>query len=242
MNPVGIIPTLGVLLLVASSASAEPVHPSPDCSSAGSPDEQSICSHDKLTQLDKAIATAMKDDSKNQNRRTPEDNFDYLRERHSCGANAVCILDTEVREVSGLDHEGERISVPNWVGSYRLSLLRQGAARFVNFLPVDIGTCTKTKIVGMEMRSGDATKTPRADANFRMSVEYDDWGFQVSFGYLDDLAASTPGDEVVLCLDAVPQTCLWNEHVKIYSATNLRTQGSWILTDPDAKHVCEKSS
>jgi uncharacterized protein len=242
MNPVSIIRTLGVLLLVASSASGQPVHLTLNCNNAGSSDEQAICSRDKLTQLDKAIAMATKDDGKNQNRHKPEDNFDYLRERRSCGANTACILDTEVREVSRLDREGGRIPVPTWVGSYRLSLLREGAARFVNFLPVDIGTCTKTKIVGMEMRSGDATKTPRADANFRMSVEYDDWGFQVSFGYLDDLAASTPGDDVVLCLDAVPQTCLWNEHVKIYSATNLRTQGSWILTDPDAKHVCEKSS
>jgi uncharacterized protein len=242
MNPVGIIPTLGIFLLVVASAPPKSLYSSVSCDNADSSDERAICSHDRLTQLDKAIAMAMKDDSKNQNKHTPADNFDYPRERRSCGANAACILDTEVREVSRLDREGGRIPVPTWVGSYRLSLLREGAARFVNFLPVDIGTCTKTKIVGMEMRSGDATKTPRADANFRMSVEYDDWGFQVSFGYLDDLAASTPGDDVVLCLDAVPQTCLWNEHVKIYSATNLRTQGSWILTDPDAKHVCEKSS
>jgi hypothetical protein len=33
---------------------------------------------------------------------------------------------------------------------------------------------------------------------------------------------------------------LWNEHVRIYSATNLRTKGSWIMPDPDAQQVCGK--
>jgi hypothetical protein len=78
------------------------------------------------------------------------------------------------------------------------------------------------------------------DVKYQMTVEYDDSGFQISSKYVPDIEASSPGDDVVLCLDAIPKYCSWNEHVKIYSAPNLRTKGSWIMPDPDAQHVCGK--
>jgi uncharacterized protein len=226
-------------IMVASQNSARPSRPSFDCSDAKSPDEATICSHDKLARLDGEIAVAAKGAGGYRTGHDGSNDLDYLKERRNCGSDAACILDVQAREVSILNSDRMLIPMPKWIGSYRLSLLRGDRTKFVASLPKAIGACTRTKIVGITSRSGDPTKLPEKDVNFRMSVEYDDNGFQISFGYVADLAASFPGDDVVLCLDAVPQYCLWNEHVKIFSATNIRTKGSWIMPDPNAQQICE---
>ena len=236
MNLARIVAALSVF--VVSPASAQFIRPSFDCGKTNRPDERAICWFDKLAELDNTIAVALKRGGDNQTKDSSGDAFNYLAERRSCGFNTACILDVQVREISQLDNSGARIPIPEWIGSYRLFLLRENASRFFDFLPVSIGTCTKTKIVGILMQSGNPHKRPVDDVNYRISVQYDDQGFQVSSAYSPDLAASVPGDDVVLCLDAVPKSCMFNEHVRLYSATNLRTKGSWILPNPDAKQVC----
>jgi uncharacterized protein len=234
---ISMVPLFGVLH--GAPASVQSIHPGLDCVNARSADEKSICKYGKLAQLDQAITIAVKQVREKQIK-TPPEATGYLTERRNCGGNAVCILDAQVREISTLDRYGARIPVPGWIGSYRLFILKDGKQTLAGLLPMSIGRCTKTKIVGMTMRSGDPSKRPMDDASYQMSVEYEDSGFQISSKYVPELAASSPGDDVVLCLDAIPSYCLWNEHVRIYSATNLRTNGSWIMPDPDAQQVCGK--
>jgi uncharacterized protein len=237
MNLISMVPLFSVLH--GAPVSAQSIHPGFDCMKASSADERSICKYSKLAQLDLAITIAVKQVGEKQIK-SATDTTGYLTERRNCGWSAVCILDVQVREISALDRYGARIPMPSWIGSYRLFLLNDSRQTLVGFLPMSIGRCTKTKIVGMTMRSGDPSKQPIDDTAYQMSVEYEDRGFQIASKYVPDLAASSPGDNVVLCLDAIPTYCLWNEHVRIYSATNLRTKGSWIMPDPDAQQVCGK--
>jgi uncharacterized protein len=147
MNLISIIPLLSVLN--GSPASTRSIHPSFDCAKADLPDEKSICRYNKLAQFDEAIAIAAKKVGGEQIKHPPDDTTDYPTERRNCGGNAACIPDVQAQEISTLDGYGARIPVPQCIGSYRLFLLRESGQHLVDTLPMSIGACTKTKIVGM---------------------------------------------------------------------------------------------
>ena len=68
-------------------------------------------------------------------------------------------------------------------------------------------------------------------------VEYANQGAQVSYEYVPALYASRIGDEVLICLVSLPKDCPpGDERGKVYSGTNMRTKGSWIM--PDSQHMC----
>lgn len=159
-------------------------------------------------------------------------------DRHACGSNKVCILDNQADLISTLKDYGAKVSVPPWIASYRLTLLKESGAQFVNGLPTRVGSCTKTKIAKITTRFGDPLKPPAPnEIDSGSAVEYADKGFQTSYSYNEALAASAVGDEVVLCLVSIPKNCPpGDDRGKVYSATNLRTIGSWIM--PDSQHMC----
>jgi hypothetical protein len=69
------------------------------------------------------------------------------------------------------------------------------------------------------------------------AVTFANQGYQVSYTYVAAIADSHIGDEILLCLVSLPRDCPPGDtRGKFYSATNLKTTGSWLL--PDAQHMC----
>jgi uncharacterized protein len=106
-------------IMVPSQNSVRPPRPSFDCSDAKSPDEATICSHDKLARLDGEIAVAAKGAGGYRRGHDGSNDLDYLKERRNCGSDAACILDVQAREVSILASDRMLIPMPKWIGSYR---------------------------------------------------------------------------------------------------------------------------
>jgi uncharacterized protein len=234
MEPARLFPILGLLIALPASAQS----PSFDCAKARLPDEKAVCSDEKLAQLDVTIATGLKQVSADQAKSAREDAITGLTDRHACGSNKVCILDNQAALISTLEDYGAKVSLPPWIGSYRLTLLDESGAQFVNGLPTKVGACTKTKIGKITTRFGDPLKPPGPNEfDPGSAVEFADNGFQTSYSYNEALEASAVGDEVVLCLVSIPRNCpAGDDRGKVYSATNLRTKGSWIM--PDSQHMC----
>lgn len=234
MEPARLFPILGLLIALPASAQS----PSFDCAKARLPDEKAICADEKLAQLDASIAAGLKEVGGDQAKYAREDAIAGLTDRHTCGSNKVCILDNQANLISTLADYGAKISLPAWIGPYRLTLLSESGAQFVNGLPTKVGACTKTTIGKITTRFGDPLK-PLGPNEFDSgsAVEYADDGFQTSYSYNAALEASALGDEVVLCLVSIPRNCpAGDDRGKVYSATNLRTKGSWIM--PDSQHTC----
>ena len=234
LSPILSLPILGLLVALPASAQA----PSFDCAKARLPDEKTICSDEKLAQLDVIIATGLKQITGDLAQIAREDAVTGLLDRHACESNKVCILDNQADLIASLQESGAKVSLPAWITSYRLSLLNESRAQFVAGLPKSVGVCTKTTITKISTRFGDPLKPPTPnEIDPGSAVEYADKGFQTSYSYDAALKASADGDEVILCLVSLPRNCPpGDDRGKVYSATNLRTQGSWIM--PDAQHMC----
>lgn len=229
----------GTLLWAGSSGNAQQIRPSFDCHKASFPDERAICADDRLAEMDQAAAIALGMIKKDMLKSAREADVAALKDRRACGANKICILDNQANLIDTLKDDGATVAVPPWVGSYRLSLITRGEAIFVSGLPKRIGTCTRTKISGIGTRFGDTLKAlPDGDASDPgSSVAFADDGHQVSYSYEAAIGASAIGDDVVVCLMSLPRDCPpGDDRGKFYSATNLRTKGSWIL--PDSQHMC----
>ncbi len=112
----------------------------------------------------------------------------------------------------------------------------------VDVLPTQVGQCVVTKVTQVTTRlvgvpgSGSvivySAKTPEP------RVEYDlEYGVQTSYSQIAGIDNSKVGDKVRLCLKSVPQNCPAGDHRgKEYTATNLRTNETWVA--PDTEHMC----
>ena len=232
---------LGLIALFgASEASAKSFRPSFDCNRARYQDEITICSDRKLSELDQ-IASLGYSQIKGESRSIAQDFLlSSLRTRHACGSNKLCILDTQAQIIDGLNEFGANVSRPPWIGAYRLSLIENRKIPMVSGVPERVGTCSRTKIkdIGTRVRDRQMVIPPK---DFRedegTTIQYDNGGFQISYEFNADVAASRIGDQVIFCLVSIPQNCPpGDDRGKIYSATNLRNQRSWIMTA--TQHSC----
>ena len=97
-------------------------------------------------------------------------------------------------------------------------------------LPKKVGDCTTTRIAELGSRLEGVPDSGSA-------VSYENGGVGISYDVVPALRRSRVGDSVKLCLTSIPQDCpAGDERGKTYSATNLRTKGSWEL--PDSEHMC----
>jgi uncharacterized protein len=221
-------------------ARAQPANPSFDCRRARDLDERAICNDGRLAELDQAVAIAygqaLKDPNLKQEAR--ETAKQTLAARHSCGDNRICILGQQVKALDSYSGLGSRVPVPPWVGRYRLDLFEAGSEPPTKNLPGQAGKCTTTKIASISRRFGDELKPPSDELDSSGStVSFANGGYQVSYSYISAIADSHIGDELLICLVSLPKDCPpGDDRGKFYSATNLRTKGSWLL--PDAQHMC----
>lgn len=233
------------LVLVAATAGLFPrpvltqsVAPSFDCGRATTQDERAICNDDRLAEMDQAASVAFGAIPAASRKEAHGAQAEVLRARHACAGDKLCILDQQVTALQTYDGYGPKVPIPPWVGSYRLALISSSGRPLVGRLPSVVGQCTQTKIRSITDRFGGTIKEPKGDDFDQGSaVAFADGGFQVSYGYEPAIAASSVGDSVVLCLVSIPKNCpKGDDRGKFYSATNLRTKGSWLL--PDAQHMC----
>ncbi|HVZ53980.1 MAG TPA: hypothetical protein VG986_18570 [Pseudolabrys sp.] len=230
----------GLSMVAPPSAFAQSARPSFDCRAARSPDERAICADARLAELDQAVTIAYKQIE------THKENLgsalgmarEALAARRACGSDRLCILDQQASELDAFSNFGSKVPVPPWVGDYRIALFKSQGKHTTKGLPKRVGQCTVSKIASITTRFGEELKPPKTDLDSTGSlVEYANQGAQVSYDYVEALQASRIGDEVLICLVSLPKDCPpGDERGKVYSGTNLRTKGSWIM--PDSQHMC----
>ncbi|MFD0985901.1 lysozyme inhibitor LprI family protein [Methyloligella solikamskensis] len=220
------------------TSSAEAAQPSFNCAKANAADEKAICADDKLAQMDQAVAIAygqltpaMKKDAKTMMRQS-------LANRAQCGSDKLCILNNQADQLVMLQDFGADVPMPPWVGRYVLTLFEQSGAKLTKGMPGKVGRCTKSKIASITTRFGEELVEPEDELDSSGSaVTYANGGYQVSYDYIPELAASEIGDEVLICLVSLPEDCPpGDDRGKYYSTTNVRTGGAWSL--PDSQHMC----
>lgn len=231
-------PTVAAVFLSCAVGRAQEIRPSFDCRRASFPDERAICADPRLAQLDQAVNIALGQMKKDMVKSAREAAADRLKDRHGCGTNRMCILDNQVQLLADFDGMGASVAQPPWVGTYRLALIDGGAAAMVQGLPKRVGACTRTKISGLGTRFGETLKPPSDPSDDHgTSIDYANGGHGVTYSYEPSVGDAAIGDDVALCLVSVPKGCPpGDDRGKMYSATDLRTKGSWIL--PDAQHMC----
>jgi uncharacterized protein len=231
---------VGLFLGVAVSATAagQGARPSFDCRAAKAPDEYAICSDSRLAELDQAVSIAYGEIEQRFMKEGVKSAKEILAARHACGTNRLCILDQQVRAIEAFSEFGSKVPVPPWVGAYRIALFRAGQEPALDGIPTRIGQCSITKVASISSRFGGELKHPTTDEmDTGAAVSYANRGYQVSYSYVESIANSQIGDEVLLCLVSIPKNCPpGDSRGRFYSATNLRTKGSWLL--PDAQHIC----
>ena len=242
---------LCLLFLPANEALAVDVKPSFDCSRAKSTDEQQICKDPHLAELDRAMTLgfgqALKAGPKlfaaELTKQIQEGiraaTRDQLDNRRACGASTICILDTQVLAISYLEEVGSNVPVPPWVGEYRSNYANEHLEVIDENLPKVLGHCTRTKIISITGRFGETLKWPHPKDGIvsGTAVRYANGASQVSYNYEEEVALSHIGDDVLLCLSTIPRHCPpGDDRGRSYSATNLDTNRSWIMSD--SQHMC----
>jgi uncharacterized protein len=222
----------------ASAGSAQSANPSFDCAKASKPDERVICGDDRLAELDQAVSIAFGQAVRKFKDEARKIAAESLAARHACGTERLCILDQQVKAIEEYADLGSSVPVPAWVGTYRAEIFTARGKPPNKALPKRVGQCAITKIAGISTRFGDELKKPADETDSSGSaVTYANDGYQVSYSYIQALADSHIGDEVLLCLSSIPENCPPGDiRGRMYSATNLRTKGSWLL--PDSQHMC----
>ena len=219
-------------------AMAQAANPSFDCAKARTQDEIVICNDSRLAELDQAIAIGLSQISGDHKKSAIAVAKGTVKTRRSCGSSKLCIIDQQVNAIQTLSELGSAVPIPPWVGNYRISLFRNRAKLPTNGLPQQVGQCTVTRIASISTRFGEELRRPTDELDSSgTAITYSNKGYQVSYSFVDPIATSRIGDEVLLCLMSVPENCpAGDDRGKVYSATNLRSKGVWVL--PDAQHMC----
>ena len=232
--------TTGLSMVTAPRADAQAPRPSFDCRAARAADERAICADERLAELDRAIALAYKQTAAHKENVSSALGMarEALAARRACGSDRLCILDQQATELDLFTSMGSTVPVPLWVGEYRIALFKSLGKRTTRGLPKRVGECTVSKITSIGTRFGETLKPPTEKPDSSGSlVEYANKGAQVSYEFVPALYASRIGDEVLICLVSLPKDCPpGDERGKVYSGTNMRTKGSWIM--PDSQHMC----
>ena len=96
-------------------------------------------------------------------------------------------------------------------------------------MPTTLGDCLNTSVAATAPRSAN-------DPAAGYVVTFASGGQQVSSG-LSGLNAGAVGDQVIVCLVTVPESCPANDHRgTIYSGADLTTGFAW--REPDSDKLC----
>lgn len=229
---------IAMIISGAGCGAAHAAGPSFDCAKVSTPDERAICAHPRLAELDRAMASAFAQAGQKSKAEAETIALHTLRGRRACGANPICILDQQVAAIGQYFYLGSTVSVPSWVAAYRYQMFNARAGSQTTDLPTRVGQCTITRITEISTRLGGQLKKPEGQlVDPGSAVNYANQGYQVSYSFVPELAGSRVGDRILLCLASIPTDCPpGDDRGRTYSATNLRTGGSWLL--PDAQHTC----
>ena len=236
----GVAAALAVLgLFAAIDARAQAPNPSFSCTKARTADEQTICGDARLAELDQAVSLGYAQVPNDMREGAKADAKELLAARRACGSDRLCILEQQVNAIETFAGAGSKVPVPPWVGAYRVELVTARGLPPERGIPARVGRCTITKIASITTRFGNTLGAPPSgdDYDEGSAVTFANQGHQVSYSYVGALADSRIGDEVLLCLVSIPKNCPpGDDRGRVYSGTNLRTKGSWLL--PDAQHSC----
>jgi len=236
---------LGAVLLTLAightgmDARAETAKPSFNCAKAQTADEKTICADPRLAELDRAVSQAYARVPANLREGAKGDAKNLLAERGKCGDDRLCILEAQVGAIELFSGLGAPAQVPPWVGAYRLGLVKAKGLPPEPGLPTQVGHCTMTRIAEITTRFGGklSPTRPPVGEDHGTVVTYANKAVGISYGYEAGVAKSRVGDEVLLCLVSIPQDCPpGDDRGRLYSGTNLRTKGSWQLSD--SQHMC----
>jgi uncharacterized protein len=199
-----------VLLLMMHTgtvARAQPANPSFDCRRARDLDERAICSDGRLAELDQAVAIAYAQASKDPN---------FKQEARETAKETLAARHScGDNRICILDQQVRAIDSYSGLGS------KVPVPPWVGRYRIDLfesGSEPPTK--NLPGRIGQCTTTKIASISTRFGEEL-----------------KPPADELESSGRPYPfpKDCP-HARGKFYSATNLRTQGSWLL--PDAQHMC----
>jgi hypothetical protein len=116
------------------------------------------------------------------------------------------------------------------------SLIFAASSAIADSLPSATGTCVHSTVTAVGQRLVDgSTGNPMPGSG--SAINYADGGYQVSYDEVEAVNKSEVGDDVILCLIALPKNCPANdERGKVYATIDLRTMLIWAL--PDSEHGC----
>jgi len=235
--------TVAVALLTLSCAGmearAQAPRPSFNCAKARTADERTICGDARLAELDRTAAQGYARVPSNLRENARTEAKELLAKRAKCGDDRLCILEQQVGAIETFSDLGAPVSVPPWVGAYRIALVTARGLPPEPGIPTQVGRCTVTKIAAISTRFGNVlgAQPSRVGNDEGTAVTFANKGGGVSYSYVRALAESRIGDDVLMCLVSIPQDCPpGDDRGRIYSGTNLRTKGSWQLSD--SQHSC----
>ena len=103
-------------------------------------------------------------------------------------------------------------------------------------VPIREFTCVKTRIAHLEHRLQSSANGPFVPDS-GSAVRFANGLYQVSYTELEAVQQSRDGDPVFICLVRMPRACpAGDNRGRVYTATNLRTLGSWTMSD--SEHDC----
>jgi uncharacterized protein len=224
---------LSAAAVMAISAPAQAV--SFDCRHAMTPDELTICSDPRLSEMDDVVAAAF-----NQVKRTSDAATvvrvarDLLADRRLCQANKACILSNQLAALEAFRNAGAQVTIPPWVSAL---VIAGGTIPARTALPTSIGQCALTQVAGVRPRLDFGHQPTSQDFDSGTAIDFANDGHQVSYEREEALLHSRPGDRVVMCLISIPHNCPpGDDRGRMYTVTNMRTNETWSL--PDAQHMC----
>lgn len=222
------------VLVAVTSTPIAVAGPSFDCSKAAAADERAICNSDKLSELDVLISkgfaatkSSLGADMANKVHRP------YMRLRHACGDDALCILQGGLAELDQFRTLETIDSLPEWAKINSHLTYDTMKATF------KVGDCAVSKVKEASARlcSEDSTGycVPSPDTGSSLILDNDMYG--VSYDKEAAVDSAKTGDLVTACLVSIPDHCpSGDDRGYVWSYTFKRTKKSVEL--PDAEHMC----
>ncbi len=227
------------LFLAALSIAGPAAAASFDCTKAATPDERAICANPRLSALDVLVDRAYRQ-ARAQIGAHPDDLYpgyatraltdarSFAARKRRCGADAGCLVAAHVGALEDLSMDDSEVQVPASVAATDMT---SAIPNLSKSLPTREGDCAQTRITDIGPR------LEGADFESGMSVFFANGGTQMGYDKIPALVGSRKGDRVLMCLTSIPKHCPPDDdRGRKYTATNLRTHGSWSMAD--SQHMC----
>jgi uncharacterized protein len=231
---------LAILVIVGLAAATSVQAASFDCTKAATVDERAVCADPRVSAMDTLLGQAFAE-AKKSSASDPQDAAKmmaiarvFLAQRHACGATRSCLIASYAGALDGYATIGSTVRIPSWVDA---STIADGKAPQSRSLPTAPGQCVSTEVTDVTPRLGDGGAVKPSDYDSGTAIDFSNGGHQVSYDREPALIGSRRGDNVVMCLIAIPRLCPpGDDRGRSYIVTNLRTQQTWTLGD--SQHMC----